>query len=374
MSYQVSARKYRPTTLNDVYGQEVLTATLRSALARNTVAHAYIFTGMRGVGKTTTARILARCLLCTAHSAPSPEPCGVCDACIACLHGNHPDVYEMDAASHTGVQDIRQLMETVAYAPLQGRYRVYIIDEVHMLSSSAFNALLKTLEEPPAHVVFLLATTEIHKVPATVRSRCQVFQLRRLTPEELVEHLMRVAAQEQLVLDPEAALMLAAAAEGSVRDSLSLLDQARAHSVEGSITYASVRLLLGLTTYAPLLQLLEALLQYDGVRVITQVRALLATGEDPSAILQGLTTCAHRAALYLALQAIDPLWGLSEHEAQCLQHLCANTPASRFMYAWDLFQQAMVTMRITQDAAGLLEMTLLKALHAISLPSLEELM
>ncbi|HEX2761179.1 MAG TPA: DNA polymerase III subunit gamma/tau, partial [Rhizomicrobium sp.] len=232
LPYRVLARKYRPTSFPGLIGQEAMVRTLKNAIESGRLAHAFMLTGVRGVGKTTTARIIARALNCIGKDGkggPTVDPCGVCENCIAIAEDRHVDVLEMDAASRTGIGDIREIIEGVRYKPASARFKVYIIDEVHMLSNQAFNGLLKTLEEPPPHVKFIFATTEIRKVPVTVLSRCQRFDLRRVDIATLSEHFTKIAQAEKIEIAPEALAMIARAADGSVRDGLSLLDQAIAH-------------------------------------------------------------------------------------------------------------------------------------------------
>src|SRR6201989_1612532 len=248
--YRVLARKYRPDDFSGLIGQEALVRTLSNAFATGRIAHAFMLTGVRGVGKTTTARIIARALNCIGpdgkRTAPTIHPCGVCEPCVAIAESRHVDVQEMDAASRTGIDDIREIIEGVRYAPASARYKVYIIDEVHMLSKQAFNGLLKTLEEPPPHVKFIFATTEIRKVPVTVLSRCQRFDLRRIESNELAAYLGTLAVKEKVRIEEGALALIARAAEGSARDGLSLLDQAIAHGEEGPITADALRSMLGL--------------------------------------------------------------------------------------------------------------------------------
>src|SRR5487761_284838 len=274
--YRVLARKYRPTTFAELIGQEAMVRTLANAIATGRIAHAFILTGVRGVGKTTTARIIARALNCIGpdgKGGPTIEPCGDCVHCRAIAEDRHVDVIEMDAASHAGVSEIRELTDGVRYKPVSARFKIYIIDEVHMLSKNAFDALLKTLEEPPPATVFVLATTEIHKVPVTVLSRCQRFALRRVPVEVLVEHYRRVAEAEMVEAEPEAIALIARAADGSVRDGLSLLDQAIALS-GGTVAAGQVREMLGIADRGLGLALLETALKGDAGGALRQIAAL----------------------------------------------------------------------------------------------------
>src|ERR1700710_49353 len=247
--YRVLARKYRPQRFAELIGQDAMVQTLGNAIKRDRLAHAFLLTGVRGVGKTSTARLIAKALNCIGpdgNGGPTIDPCGICEPCVAIAEGRHIDVVEMDAASHTGVDDVREIVEAVRYAAVSARYKVYIVDEVHMLSKNAFNALLKTLEEPPAHVKFLFATTEVNKVPVTVLSRCQRFDLKRIPAEKLAAHFAGIAEAEAVTAEPEALALIARAAEGSVRDGLSILDQAIAHGEGGAVAAAQVREMLGL--------------------------------------------------------------------------------------------------------------------------------
>ena len=294
-TYRVLARKYRPTTFDQLIGQDAMVRTLTNAFASGRIAQAFMLTGVRGVGKTTTARIIARALNCVGpdgKGGPTAAPCGQCDNCTAIAEDRHVDVLELDAASRTGVGEMRELLDGVRYRPVSARYKVYIIDEVHMLSTSAFNALLKTLEEPPAHVKFVFATTEIRKVPVTVLSRCQRFDLRRIDADTLIKLYTDVAKAEGVEIAPAALALIARAADGSARDGLSLLDQAIARA-EGAITEADVRDMLGLADRTQLFDLYDLLMRGDAKGALDLMGALYAAGADPAVVVQDLLELTH---------------------------------------------------------------------------------
>ena len=295
-AYQVLARKYRPQTFADLVGQDAMVRVLSNAFEADRIAQAFIMTGIRGTGKTTTARIIAKGMNCVGpdgQGGPTVSPCGRCEPCRAIAEGRHVDVMEMDGASQTGVGDIRDnIISTVSYAPASARYKIYIIDEVHMLSTSAFNALLKTLEEPPAHVKFIFATTEIRKVPVTVLSRCQRFDLRRIEPEQMIAMLGRIAAAEGAAVSDEALALIARAAEGSARDAQSLLDQAISHGA-GETTAEQVRAMLGLADRGRVLDLFDMVMRGDAAAALSELSGQYADGADPLAVLRDLAEITH---------------------------------------------------------------------------------
>lgn len=376
-AYRVLARKYRPQTFAELIGQDAMVQTLANAIRRDRLAHAFLMTGVRGVGKTSTARLIAKGLNCTGPDGtggPTIEPCGVCDACTAIAEGRHIDVIEMDAASHTGVDDVREIIEAVRYAAVSARYKIYIIDEVHMLSKNAFNALLKTLEEPPAHVKFLFATTEVNKVPVTVLSRCQRFDLRRITPDLLFDHFRRICDAESVSADDAALRMIATAAEGSVRDGLSILDQAIAHADldgGGLVTAAQVEDMLGLSDGGATRRLFGTLLSGELGAAIDEVRAQYALGNDPAAIVRGLMRLAHGVALYRASRADDP--AMLPEDAQAVAGWAGQMGMARIQRLWQLLLRAHDEVARAGDALAALEMAVLRIVHAGTMPDPDNL-
>jgi DNA polymerase III subunit gamma/tau len=301
--YRVLARKYRPQSFRELIGQDAMVQTLANAIKRDRLAHAFLMTGVRGVGKTTTARLIAKALNCIGpdgQGGPTIDPCGGCEPCLAIAEGRHIDVIEMDAASHTGVDDVREIIEAVRYSAVSARYKIYIIDEVHMLSKNAFNALLKTLEEPPAHVKFLFATTEVNKVPITVLSRCQRFDLKRISAALLAKQFADILALEGVEGEPAALELIAQAAEGSSRDGLSILDQAIAHADmdgDGMVTASQVRTMLGLSDRTAVRRLFGLLLGGDSQAALAEARAQYGLGVEPAATLAGLLREVHMVTL-----------------------------------------------------------------------------
>ncbi|MFO1208219.1 MAG: DNA polymerase III subunit gamma/tau [Amaricoccus sp.] len=373
--YRVLARKYRPATFADLIGQEAMVRTLRNAFAADRIAHAFVLTGVRGVGKTTTARIVAKGLNCTGADGtggPTIEPCGVCEACRAIAEGRHVDVLEMDAASRTGVADIREIIDGVAYRAASARYKVYIIDEVHMLSTSAFNALLKTLEEPPPHVKFIFATTEIRKVPVTVLSRCQRFDLRRIEPEAMLAYLGGIVGKEGVAVAPDALALIVRASEGSMRDALSLLDQAIAHGA-GEATAAEVRAMLGLADRGRVLDLFEAVMRGDARGALAELAAQYAAGADPMAVIRDLAEVTHWVSMVkLAPEAADDPTVGPDERARGLD-LAARLGMRVLTRAWQMLLKALEEVAAAPSAMMAAEMAIIRLTHVADLPTPEEL-
>lgn len=377
--YRVLARAYRPGNFTDLIGQEVLVRTLTNAIKLDRIAHAFLLTGIRGIGKTTTARIMARALNCIGAeeqgTTPTASPCGVCTHCKMIAESNHPDVIEMDAASRTGVNDIRDLIETVHYAPGTARYKVYIIDEVHMLSNSAFNALLKTLEEPPPHVKFIFATTEVRKIPVTILSRCQRFDLKRVDQKVLEQHLENIARKEQVVLEPEALSLLAMAAEGSVRDSLSLLDQAIAHHHTDATTpilAEAVRGMLGMADRSHTLHVLEAMLKGDIPSAIQQFQDIYKAGIDPLLFLHDALEMVHlMTRIHVVPEAAGDV-AYAEHERVLAKQLSDTLSMPVLTRTWQMLLKGMQEARLAPQPAQAVEMVLTRITYAAQLPTPEE--
>jgi DNA polymerase-3 subunit gamma/tau len=372
-AYTVLARKYRPRTFEDLIGQEAMVRTLTNAFATGRIAHAFMLTGVRGVGKTTTARLLARALNNETDVIDKPSlelsANGVHDAAI--MAGQHMDVMEMDAASHTGVNDIRDILESVRYAPVEARYKVYVLDEVHMLSNQAFNALLKTLEEPPPHAKFIFATTEIRKVPVTILSRCQRFDLRRVEPEVLSEHLGRVAVREGMKVEDDALALIARAAEGSVRDGLSLLDQALVQGERGEpVKTELVRDMLGLADRTQTIALFEQIMGGRTAEALTTFRTLYGYGADPVQVTNDLLEHCHAASVakMLGPQATR----LPGDQAATLAALGASISAGSLSRVWQMLLKALDEVRRAPSPADAVEMAIVRLAYAADLPGPEE--
>ena len=370
--YRVLARKYRPQTFSQLIGQEPMVQTLANAIKRDRLAHAFLMTGVRGVGKTSTARLIAKALNCIGpdgQGGPTIDPCGVCEHCLAIAEGRHIDVIEMDAASHTGVDDVREIIEAVRYAAVSARYKIYIIDEVHMLSRNAFNALLKTLEEPPAHVKFLFATTEVDKLPVTVLSRTQRFDLRRIPTERLAEHFAWVCSEEGVEAEPEALGLIAAAAEGSVRDGLSILDQAIAHADldEGSmVTAARVRDMLGLADAGAQRRMLGCILEGEPKAMLDAVADQYALGVEPLALMRSLMEIVHRITVMQIGGAMPDLLG--EEERGQLSDWAERLTPGQLHRLWQLQLKGYDEVKTAPDPLVSAQMALLRLIHAADAP------
>jgi len=374
-AYQVLARKYRPATFADLIGQEAMVRTLKNAFASDRIAQAFIMTGIRGTGKTTTARIIAKGLNCVGADGaggPTTEPCGVCEPCVAITEGRHVDVLEMDAASRTGVGDIREIIDSVHYRAASARYKVYIIDEVHMLSTNAFNALLKTLEEPPAHVKFIFATTEIRKVPVTILSRCQRYDLRRIEPEVMMAHLGAILGQEQAAVAADALALITRAAEGSVRDALSLLDQAIAHGA-GETSAAQVRAMLGLADRGRVLDLFDMIMRGDAAAALAELSGQYAEGADPMAVLRDLAEITHWLSVIKITPAAadDPTTPPDERDRG--RDMAGRLPMRVLSRTWQMLLKALEEVALAPNAMMAAEMVVIRLTHVSDLPDPETL-
>ncbi|WP_217575080.1 DNA polymerase III subunit gamma/tau [Mesorhizobium sp. GbtcB19] len=372
-AYRVLARKYRPSNFSELIGQEPMVRTLTNAFATGRIAQAWMLTGVRGVGKTTTARILARALNYKTSTVdqPSVDLSIPGEHCQAIMEGRHVDVIEMDAASHTGIDDIRDIIDRVRYAPVSARYKVYIIDEVHMLSTQAFNGLLKTLEEPPPHVKFIFATTEIRKVPITVLSRCQRFDLRRIDAGALVAHLSSIAAKEGIAVDDDALAMIARAAEGSARDSLSILDQAIAHG-SGAVSADAVRAMLGLADRARIIDLFEHVMKGDVAAALAEFRAQYDTGADPAAVLTDLAEFNHLVTRLRFVPAAADDASLSEDERRRGAEFANALSVRVLSRTWQMLLKGIPEVQSSNRPVSAGEMVLIRLAHAADLPTLDE--
>jgi len=376
-AYRVLARKYRPQDFTGLIGQEALVKTLSNAFSTGRIAHAFMLTGVRGVGKTTTARIIARALNCIGpdgkRTTPTIHPCGVCEPCVAIAESRHVDVQEMDAASRTGIDDIREIIDGVRYAPASARYKVYIIDEVHMLSKQAFNGLLKTLEEPPPHVKFIFATTEIRKVPVTVLSRCQRFDLRRIETAELVGLLKTISEKENVKIEDAALALVARAAEGSARDSLSLLDQAIAHGDEGTITAEMVRGMLGLADRGRILDLFEKLMGGKIAEALTDLNELYDRGADPLAVMQDLLETTHFLTRIKVAPNAEGFFDGSSSEGRRAAEMAGKLPVAALTRAWQMLLKGLIEVRDATRPIAACEMALIRLSYAADLPPTDKL-
>lgn len=383
--YRVLARKYRPHDFTTLIGQDALVRTLTNALDTGRIAHGFVLTGIRGVGKTTTARILARALNYgdRQKDKPTTDMPEITDQCRQIIEGRHVDVIEMDAASNSGVDNIRDLIDGVRYAPTSARYKVYIIDEVHMLSTAAFNALLKTLEEPPPHAKFIFATTEIRKVPITILSRCQRFDLRRVEIETLITHFQKIAEMENVTLDDEAVRLIARAADGSVRDGLSLMDQAIAISATQNndqtpdkihVTADKVRAMLALADRAMILDMFDALMHGQAEQTLDMAQKLYNAGSDPLTVTQDLIELTHLASKEKTIPNSLARAGLADHEQKILQNLCAKLSIPALSMTWQALLKGLGEVQSAPVPQQALEMLLIRLLYMTDMPSPDDLL
>jgi DNA polymerase-3 subunit gamma/tau len=371
VAYRVLARKYRPKDFDDLIGQDALVRTLRNSFAQGRVAHAFMLTGVRGVGKTTTARILARAMNCIGvdgNGGPTADPCGVCANCVAILADRHPDVIEIDAASNTGVDYVREIIEATRFKPMQARTKLFIIDEVHMLSKQAFNALLKTLEEPPAHIKFVFATTEIRKVPITVLSRCQRFDLKRVSMSELAAHFARIAAKENVAISEGALEMIARASDGSVRDGLSLLDQAIARESDGEIGSALVADMLGLADRTMVFDLLEAVMAGKPEVALDITDRAYAAGADLGVLLGDMLDLIHTLTRIKAVPALKRGQELPETERVRGAVIADQLSVPVLARTWQMLLKGLAEVEAAPDRRAAAEMVLIRLCHVADLP------
>lgn len=370
--YRVLARKYRPSKFSELIGQDAMVQTLGNAIKRDRLAHAFLMTGVRGVGKTSTARLIAKALNCIGEDGqggPTIDPCGQCEPCRSIATGSFIDVIEMDAASHTGVDDVREIIEAVRYSSVSARYKIYIIDEVHMLSKNAFNALLKTLEEPPPHVKFIFATTEVHKVPITVLSRCQRFDLKRISAEQLSEHFGMIVGKEGVTAEQEALDLIAQAAEGSVRDGLSILDQAIAHADmdgDGEVKAAQIREMLGLSDRGAVRRLFAKLLEGDSAALLEAIAEQYKIGVEPLALMNGLLSLSHQVTLYKVGRASDPT--LSDEARRQFSDWSEQLSYPVLHRLWQLLFKGYQEVQQAHLPREACEMALLRVLCAADMP------
>lgn len=372
--YQVLARKYRPQKFSELVGQPALVQTLSNEIKNDKIHHAFILTGIRGIGKTTTARLIAKSLNCSSSDKATIDACCECEHCKAIANSSDQDVIEFDAASHTGVDDIRQIIESTAYGPVNSRYKIFIIDEVHMLSKSAFNALLKTLEEPPAYIKFIFATTEIRKVPITILSRCQRFDLRRLTFDEIKNHLADICKKEGYDAEDGALSILASFAEGSVRDSLSLLDRALSHNnYEKLLTEKSVAEMLGLSSKKNIYDLFISMLEGDSQKALNQFNEIYSYSLDINALMQDLLNINHNIIMAKTLNGFLDTIHLPSDQIEIIKNTSQKLNLSSLMRVWKLLLNGENELRSNFDAKKIMDMIIVNVCFASRLPSLSDI-
>ncbi|MBF0379448.1 MAG: DNA polymerase III subunit gamma/tau [Magnetococcales bacterium] len=368
-SYVVLARRWRPRSFSALVGQDNVTQALKNAMLGGRIPHAFLFTGIRGVGKTTLARLLSMCLNC--ESGVTPEPCGSCSSCTEIIAGVHPDVMELDAGSRTKVEQMRELLDLVVYSPSTSRYKVFILDEVHMLSKNSFNALLKTLEEPPAHVKFIFATTESRKIPATIVSRCQRYDLKRVAEDPLIAHMANILTKEKVEFEESALSVVAKSAEGSVRDALSLLDQAISHG-DGGVKLAEVTELLGLSNRAGGLELLGHLLSGNGEEVLKSTAQFYNDGTEPEALINDLLDMLH-AGVRMQVVAAGQSAGKNDEMAQQLRQATQSSSQEHLQMAYQVLLRGSQDLRLAENQQQALEMLLLRVAYLKPVPDIGQL-
>lgn len=367
-AYLPLARKYRPQNLDALVGQEVMVTILRNAFAKKRIAQAYILTGVRGIGKTTTARILAKCLNCQESDDATPDPCGTCDACVSITNDRNMDVLERDAASHTGVDAMRELIEGIKYLPAQSRYKVYIIDEAHMLSTSSWNALLKTLEEPPEFSRFIFATTEIHKIPVTILSRCQRFDLRRLDSDEMRNHLHNIAGKENIEIDDGALNLIAKAAQGSVRDGLSLLDQAISSNDDDTIKEKDIIDMLSIADYGKICDLMQYIAQGKAEEVFALTTQLYQSGSDPILLLQEMMAMAHLMTRYKITPNMTNNHAMPSEQITMIKNMSTTLTMGYIGRLWQIMLKGISEINHATMPQQAFEMIIARLLYVHDLP------
>ena len=367
--------KYRPSKFSELIGQDLMSKTIQNAIQMKRVANAYLLTGVRGVGKTTTARIIAKSLNCTSISENNEEfqePCGKCENCIAISESRSVDVFEMDAASRTGISDIRELIEGVQYAPVSSKYKIYIIDEVHMLSTAAFNGLLKTLEEPPAHVKFIFATTEVRKIPTTILSRCQRYDLKRVEPPELIIFLTEICKKERVTIEDGALKIISRAADGSVRDGLSILDQSISYT-QGNISEKDIKEMIGLNDPTEVLGLLDYLISGETLKAIEKINNLYEHGADPSLILKDLIMTTHQVGM-IKIEADEGVKSsLTETEFALLKEMAEKVEVSTVTMIWQMLNKGTRELSESFSPVSALEMLVIRISYLNEVPNPNEL-
>jgi len=367
--------KYRPSKFSELIGQDLMAKTIQNAIQMKRVANAYLLTGVRGVGKTTTARIVAKSLNCTSideNNEEFQESCGECENCLAISESRSVDVFEMDAASRTGISDIRELIEGVQYAPVSSKYKIYIIDEVHMLSTAAFNGLLKTLEEPPAHVKFIFATTEVRKIPTTILSRCQRYDLKRVEPPELIIFLTEICNKEGVNIEDGALKIISRAADGSVRDGLSILDQSISYT-QGNISEKDIKEMIGLNDPTEILDLLSFLISGTTLKAIEKINNLYEHGADPSLILKDLIMTTHQVGM-IKIEADEGVKSaLTESEFNLIKNLADKVEVSTITIIWQMLNKGTKELSESFSPVSALEMLIIRITYLNEIPSPNEL-